>query len=662
MPFIKEAKMSKKLQEQILEEIAKKSLKELELPSFISDNLSQSLEEIGKKVLKELEIPSFISDNLSQSLREYQKEALKFYLANNDSFKKNHLLFNMATGSGKTLVMAALILECYKRGYENFVFFVSSSAILEKTKANFLDTLSSKYLFKEPIMMSEKQVQINCIEGFAQSKKGAINIYFNTIQGLFSLFKNEKENALCFEDFKDQKVVFLADEAHHLNAETKNRLSKSEKEEEKKCWESVTRNAFKAHKENLLFEFSATLPKESTVQEKYKDKIIYEYALKEFYKDKFSKKITLLQYNSSEPKQRFLGSVITSLYRELLAREYGLFLKPVVLYKSWPKLKSKQNEEEFKKLLHTLKAKDIDEFRSGFKKGENSILKEAFSFFKAYGYKDEALCELIKASFDEKFILNVNEEKADEKYQIKLNSLEDKDNEIRAIFAVDKLNEGWDVLNLFDIVRLNLNSGTIKESTQEAQLIGRGARYYPFVLSKKEGLEDLQGADLNDKYKRKFDHINTPLRALETLSYHAIDDNKFISRLEKELENEGIYEINEQKITLKIKEEIKDKPFYKEVLFATNSRYKIGGLFAGTIFNEKRRKKLKNKCEALKIPLFEAKGVSEKELLKDESENLNEGKKASEIHTHKDYELSKIEEIFFLKAMNKISEFYILRI
>ena len=38
--------------------------------------------------------------------------------------------------------------------------------------------------------------------------------------------------------------------------------------------------------------------------------------------------------------------------------------------------------------------------------------------------------------------------------QILVNSLEDKNNPIRLIFAVDMLNEGWDVLNLFDIVRL----------------------------------------------------------------------------------------------------------------------------------------------------------------------------------------------------------------
>jgi type III restriction enzyme len=93
---------------------------------------------------------------------------------------------------------------------------------------------------------------------------------------------------------------------------------------------------------------------------------------------------------------------------------------------------------------------------------------------------------------------NINEEK-----QLKLNSLENVDNEIRAIFAVNMLNEGWDVLNLFDIVRLydTRDGKWIKginkpgnTTMSEAQLIGRGARYYPFQLN-----------ETYDKYKRKFD-------------------------------------------------------------------------------------------------------------------------------------------------------------
>ena len=52
-------------------------------------------------------------------------------------------------------------------------------------------------------------------------------------------------------------------------------------------------------------------------------------------------------------------------------------------------------------------------------------------------------------------------EKTDSNVEALLNSLEDKNNHIRAIFTVDRLTEGWDVLNLFDIIRLyqGQNSG-----------------------------------------------------------------------------------------------------------------------------------------------------------------------------------------------------------
>jgi len=97
----------------------------------------------------------------------------------------------------------------------------------------------------------------------------------------------------------------------------------------------------------------------------------------------------------------------------------------------------------------------------------------------------------------------LDSENIDEEKQLKLNSLESKNNEIRAIFAVNMLNEGWDVLNLFDIVRLYETRdgkwvhGKYKPGRTtigEAQLIGRGARYFPFQLD-----------ETQDKYKRKFD-------------------------------------------------------------------------------------------------------------------------------------------------------------
>ena len=66
----------------------------------------------------------------------------------------------------------------------------------------------------------------------------------------------------------------------------------------------------------------------------------------------------------------------------------------------------------------------------------------------------ENLALELREEFSENKCISVNSKDDCEKKQIAVNTLEDSDNEYRAIFAVDKLNEGWDVLNLFDIVRM----------------------------------------------------------------------------------------------------------------------------------------------------------------------------------------------------------------
>ena len=78
------------------------------------------LEEFGKCTIQNTEIPNYLTDNLNPTfeLREYQTDAFaRFIHCYTHSFpcKENplHLLFNMATGSGKTLIMAGLILYLY---------------------------------------------------------------------------------------------------------------------------------------------------------------------------------------------------------------------------------------------------------------------------------------------------------------------------------------------------------------------------------------------------------------------------------------------------------------------------------------------------------------------------------------------------------------------
>ena len=40
-------------------------------------------------------------------------------------------MFNLATGTGKTLLMASTILYYYNKGYKHFIFFVNQNNILE---------------------------------------------------------------------------------------------------------------------------------------------------------------------------------------------------------------------------------------------------------------------------------------------------------------------------------------------------------------------------------------------------------------------------------------------------------------------------------------------------------------------------------------------------
>lgn len=62
-----------------------------------------------------------------------------------------------------------------------------------------------------------------------------IEIFFDTIQGLSSKINEPQENTIEIRDFEKNKIVLLADEAHHLNADTK---KKTEIENEK-TWEQT---------------------------------------------------------------------------------------------------------------------------------------------------------------------------------------------------------------------------------------------------------------------------------------------------------------------------------------------------------------------------------------------------------------------------------------
>ncbi len=506
------------------------------------------------------EMPESITQNLNPTfeLRPYQEDAFASFIHyfNNDlpgKEKPLHLLFNMATGSGKTLIMAGLILYLYEKGYRNFLFFVNSTNIIEKTRDNFRNPRSAKYLFSENIHIEGEHIEVAEVENFEGVNERSINVCFTTIQKLHSDLTAEKENALTFEDFKKKEIVLLADEAHHMNVQT--RSQQLELEKQKPSWENTVENIFNANTNNLLLEFTATHNYENpNIVDKYRNKIIYRYDLVNFRNDRFSKDVVLV-HSDLDPQSRILQALILNQYKEEVAANNGVNLKPVILFKAQRTIaQSQENKANFHKLIEELTGNQIDKFRES----SLEILQRAFRFFDKKDITTEALVQRLKSAFREAHCLSVNNEKEKETYQLRLNNLEDKSNPIRAIFAVQKLNEGWDVLNLFDIVRCyeardSGKSKIGKTTISEAQLIGRGARYFPFVLP-----------DHTDQFRRKFDeNLDHELRVLEELHYHSIHDSRYISEIRTALIDEGMMDARPETRELKLKDSFKETNLYK---------------------------------------------------------------------------------------------------
>ena len=523
------------------------------------------MEEFGKRTIAQIELPASLTNNLNPKyeLRPYQVDAFQrfiCYFKNDFEFKQypSHLLFNMATGSGKTLIMAGLILYLYEQGYRNFLFFVNSLNIIEKTKDNFLNPASIKYLFNVEINIGNRRVRVTPVENFEAVNPSDINICFTTIQKLHSDLTTEKENALTYEDFRKHKVVLIADEAQHMNVKTKTQSEMFE------SWENTVERIFHENKDNLLLEFTATHDYATPAMvDKYRNKVIIRYDLLQFRNDLFSKDVMIIQ-SDFEQRERILQALILSQYKQEVAAKHRINLKPVILLKAQRTIaQSQENKAQFHKLIDGLTAEQIASIR----KSNIPLVQRAFSFFDENKISDGQLAERIKREFHPDFCLSVNEETEKEQYQILLNTLEDKNNRVRAIFAVQKLNEGWDVLNLFDIVRCyevrdtgRAKIGSI--TTSEAQLIGRGARYFPFVLP-----------ESNDRFRRKFDHdLEHELRVLEEMHYHSINDSRYIAEIRQALIEQGMMDEREVTRELKLKELFKKTDFYKYGVVWLNDR------------------------------------------------------------------------------------------
>jgi type III restriction enzyme len=521
---------------------------------------------------------SYITENLKYSLFKWQEEALINFLTfeaikeKEEDFEPTHLLFNMATGTGKTLVMAATILYYYKKKCRNFIFFVNQNNIVGKTEENLCNPSHNKYLFKQNVVIDDTIVNIKKVNVFAEESDD-IQIKFTSIHSLHNDVYKVKEDSVFLEDLQRKDIVMLGDEAHHLNADTKkNKVSQfdiegkelSSQDDIEKSWEYTVINLLlhkgqakpKTKNKNVLLEFTATIPENKEVRAKYLSKTIAKFDLKDFLRAGYTKEINLVS-SSFDKKRRILQALLFNWYRHKMALKYGIpNFKPVILFRSKTVDIAEQNNSKedfgfFNDLIQNLSFSDFDflneiderllmNITETYQKGQSRIIDvKRYIVQNEISYKE--IIDYLQDYFNERNCIITNsksnktkKEKTDDETNRLLNSLEDKENHVRAIFTVQRLTEGWDVQNLFDIVRLyeGQNAGGSNKgksggaTTSEVQLIGRGVRYYPFAFEEKEA------------NKRKFDNaVEHELRVLEEFYFHSDNDERYLSELKKELKD-----------------------------------------------------------------------------------------------------------------------------
>jgi type III restriction enzyme len=647
-------------------------------------------ETIGGKAynlgLMKPEVSKYISDNLRYEFFDWQREAFE-NLVTFDAVKEKtnnenptHLMFNMATGTGKTMLMAGCILHYYKKGYRKFIFFVNQKNIIYKTENNFIDSTHSKYLFADKIVIDDATINIKKVDTFSNNNE-AIEIKLTTIQQLYNDIHVQKENQVHLDDLIKKDIVMLADEAHHLNADTKKLQGeldlhtelndKTSKDEiEKKGWEHtviellLNKNGSPEDNKNVLLEFTATIPDIQKVIDKYAPKTIYKFGLKEFLSAGYTKEINLLS-STLEKNERILQALLFSWYRHKIALKNNKpNFKPVILFRSKTIAESKTDFEDFLIMTKTLTVKDFgfltkiaDKFTQGentYEQGKSRVL-DLIKFIKDEGIKKSEIISFIRDNFSERncVITNSKTNKAKTKENITedvdklLNNLEDKDNHIRAIFTVSRLTEGWDVLNLFDIVRLysGRDEGKDKKGNRKAgsttvseiQLIGRGVRYYPFSHNNEL------------KNKRKFDdNLGNEMRVLEELYYHSDSDHRYIDELKRELKKKGLIDDGKIEKRFNIKRDFAQSTFYKNLKIWKNEQVENPDRKQKTLDYLKENLELKFDLQSL--------GIKEEELDFDSKDtdterlNINETNKKTISRKVRDFERHIFNKAVSIKA------------
>jgi len=442
---------------------------------------------------------------MSHNFRYYQKEALAafdyFLRAGGDNWFKQNLYenigdrqipfygFEMATGSGKTLLMGALILYLWKHhGQKNFLIIVPSTEIYEKTIHNF-DSNHIKRVFSNYLVEKYNLVTGDNFTDRSSNydPDAAFSIYVFTVQKFFERASGEQVlkvdkpweespwkrggDTISFREFlKERGLVVLTDEAHHYqNYRVSQEGNKS------------SGDVIADFGPQIVLEFTATAVTDDPSSSKRNQKIIYDYPINRFLDDGYGKKVRAFGYT---------GGVGVSEDATVSEEDKRKFLVAFLIHMVKKKALALADEESKPKPILLVRAREIehaDNLLPEIEKIclEDSLIEEVYS--EITGGRKYDITELVRANvtLDEfkkdikaipgKAFVYHSKNASNLDIREKIDTIETNDQEI--LIQIKKLEEGWDLLNPYTILILSNNTGTsVKRYVR--QLIGRGVRLF----------------------------------------------------------------------------------------------------------------------------------------------------------------------------------------
>lgn len=418
----------------------------------ITSNIKQRLS-LRKPLAEALDVTAKIAENLSltkspkdeDELRDFLKKELdgvKSVMPMMKAFDRDFpsLAFSIATGIGKTRLMAAIIVYLHqKHGIKHFFVLAPNLTLYEKLKRDFGDATYEKYVFKGMSEFVSHPPQIVTGETY----DGRTHSVFSSLQiNIFNIAKFNKDTKNSTKGVSKMRrlseyigesyfdylaelpdLVILMDEAHRYHAD-------------------ASKRAINELRPVLGCEMTAT-----PVDEKGKPfkNIVFEYNLAQALADKKYVKDPTVAGRKNFEKHNFTPDEI-----EIIKLEDGINVHERT--KVAIELYAKQNDKRVVHPFILVACRDIAHARR---------VKELLESDRIFHGKYRGKVLQIDSST-----------KKDEEIEQQFVALESPDNKIEIVVHVNMLKEGWDVNNLYTIIPLRAADAAVLIE----QTIGRGLR------------------------------------------------------------------------------------------------------------------------------------------------------------------------------------------